>query len=88
VLKYVFRKGRFEKSKKSIFSIEESHISHIFVLNKLINGQHLKYKVLIQSLLVLRNFHINAKNWSKIATFQNDLKKKQSNFLSKFYLFM
>jgi hypothetical protein len=30
-----------------------------------------------QSVLVLPNIHINAKNWSKIPTFQNDLKKKR-----------
>jgi hypothetical protein len=34
-----------------------------------------------QSVLVLPNIHKNAKNWSKIAIFQNDLKKtKQLSF--------
>ncbi len=35
-------KGSFEKTKKSIFSIEKAHISKLFVLKKLVNGQHLK----------------------------------------------
>jgi hypothetical protein len=35
-------KGSFEKTKKSIFSIEKAYISQFFVLNKLVNGQHLK----------------------------------------------
>ncbi len=35
-------KGSFEKTKKSIFSIEKAYISKLFVLNKLVNGQHLK----------------------------------------------
>ena len=34
--------GSFEKTKKSIFSIEKAHISKLFLLNKLVNGQHLK----------------------------------------------
>ena len=41
-----------------------------------------------QSVLVLPNIHINAKNWSKIAIFQVDFKTKQSNFLPQFFLFM
>jgi hypothetical protein len=34
-----------------------------------------------QSVLVMPNIHINARNWSKIATYQVDFKIKQSNFL-------
>ena len=56
-----------KKRKNPFFSIEKAHISELFVLIKLINGQYLKMHVLDQkqSVLALPNFHINAKNWSK-----------------------
>jgi hypothetical protein len=83
-------KGRFEKSKKSIFSIKKAHILQL----KLINApnqcaqqtyQWTTFKMEFldqkQSVLVSPNLHVNAKNWSQIATFQDDLKKtKQISF--------
>ena len=83
-------KGSFVKTKKSIFSIEKAHIFKLFVLNKLVNGQHLKCMFQIKSIpyWLCQIFILMLKTGQKMAYFQVDFKKKQSNFLPKFFLFL
>jgi hypothetical protein len=79
-----FYKFTLRLVKKSHFSIKKANISQLFVLNKTYKWTTFKMQVLDQKqpILVLSNFHINAKNWSKIAIFQVDFKKKTKQLSS------